>query len=136
MRKHRVENQVTEELTHYFEQARKLKCPPSMKQNLYQKIGINRGANWRSSHWRHANWRHANWLRPAAAFSFVAVFSLGLVWQNHNQIQQDQLATAERDMQIAMHYMQKISAKTLRDVNTHGIKPAIIVPVSKSMARI
>ena len=126
MRKHRVENQVTEELTHYFEQARKLKCPPSMKQNLYQKIGINRGTNW----------RHANWFRPAVAFSFVAVFSLGLVWQNHNQIKQDQLATAERDMQIAMHYMQKISAKTLRDVNTHGIKPAIIVPVSKSMAQI
>ena len=127
MRKHRVENQVTEELTHYFEQARKLKCPPSMKQKLYQKIGLNQpGSNWRSS----------NWFKPAVAFSFVAVFSLGLVWHNHKQMQQDQLAVAERDMQIAMYYMQKISAKTLEDVNTHGIKPAIIVPVSKSMAQI
>jgi len=125
MRKQRVENQVTEELTHYFEQARKLKCPPSMKQNLYQKIGLNQGSNWLNS----------SWFKPALAFSFVAVFSLGLVWQNHSQTQQDQLATAEKDMQIAMHYMQKISAKTLQDVNTHGIKPAIIVPVSKSIAQ-
>ena len=122
MRKHRVENQVTEELTHYFEQARKLKCPPSMKQNLYQKIGLKKPG--------------FNWLMPAVAFSFLAVFSLGLVWQNHQQTQHEQLAVAERDMQIAMYYIQKISAKTLEDVNTHGIKPAIIVPVSKSMAQI
>jgi len=120
MRKQRVENQVTEELTHYFEQARKLKCPPSMKRSLYQQIGLNQ----------------TRWLRPAMAFSFVAVFSLGLIWQSHNQYQQDQLAAAERDMQIAMHYMQKISAKTLEGANTHGIKPAIIVPIFKSMAQI
>ncbi len=123
MRKQRLEKQVTEELTHYFEQARKVKCPPSMKQKLYQQIGLNKKKE------------GFNWFRPALAFSFVAVFSLGLVWQNHNQMQQDQLAAAERDMQIAMHYMQKISVKTLEDANTHGIKPAIIVPVSKSMSQ-
>ncbi len=121
MRKQSIENQVAEELTHYFEQTRKVKCPPSMKQNLYREIGINQGYSW---------------LKPAMAFAFVAVFSLGLFLQNHSQIQQKQLAAAERDMQIAMHYMQKISAKTLEDANTHGIKPAIIVPVSKSMAQI
>lgn len=121
MRKKTTRNQVNEELTHYFKQARQQKCPPSMKQNLYQKIGIN---------------RKSQWLMPALACSFVAVFSLGLVWQNHHQLQQEQLAAAERDMEIAMHYMQKISAKTLEDANTHGIKPAIIVPVSKSMAQI
>ncbi len=126
MRKQKVENQVTEELTHYFEQARKVKCPPSMKQNLYQQIGLNQTRSWLS----------ADWLRPALALSFVAVFSLGLIWQSHNQSQQEQLVAAERDMQIAMHYMQKISAKTLKDANTHGIKPAIIVPISKSMAQI
>ncbi len=119
MRKQRIEQQVSAELTNYFEQARKVKCPPSMKQKLYQQIDTKPN--------------HA-WFKPAMAFSLVAVMSLGLVWQNHQQNQQ--LAAAERDMQIAMHYMQKISAKTLQDTNTHGIKPAIIVPVSKSMAQI
>ncbi len=120
MRKQRIEQQVSAELTSYFEQARKAKCPPSMKQKLYEKIGIQQ--------------KNA-WFKPAMAFSMVAVLSLGLVWQNHQQTQSEQLAAAERDMQIAMHYMQKISAKTLQDTNTHGIKPAIIVPVSKSMSQ-
>lgn len=126
MRKRNTEIQVNEELNQYFEQARRLKCPPSMKQKLYQRIGINKAADWQS----------LNWFKPIVAFSFVAVLSIGLVWQNHHQTQIDKLATAERDMEIAMHYMEKISAKTLKDVNTHGIKPAIIVPVSKSMAQI
>lgn len=121
MRKQSVEKQVTEELTEYFEQARQLKCPASMKKNLYAQIGLN---------------KTRQWLQPAMAFSFVALSSLGLVWHNHNQNQQMVLAQAERDMQIAMHYMQKISEKTLEETNTHGIKPAIIVPVSKSMAQI
>jgi len=119
MREQSVEQQVSEELTNYFEQARQVKCPPSMKQNLYQHLGLN---------------RTYKWFQPALAFSMVAVCSLGLVW--HHQKQQDQLEQAERDMQIAMHYMQKISEKTLEDTNTLGIKPAIIVPVSKSMAQI
>ncbi|MGJ8662002.1 MAG: hypothetical protein ACSHWU_00060 [Marinicella sp.] len=121
MRKQRIEQQVAEELTSYFEQARMAKCPPSMKQNLYEQIGINSSRNW---------------FKPAMAFSMAAVLTLGLVWQNHNQNQLELLAAAERDMQIAMHYMQKVSEKTLEDANTHGIKPAIIVPVSKSMAQI
>ncbi|TDR23419.1 hypothetical protein [Marinicella litoralis] len=121
MREQSVEKQVTEELTEYFEQARQLKCPPSMKKKLYAQIGINK------------SW---SWVQPAMAFSFVAISALGLVWHNQNQIRQLELAQAERDMQIAMHYMQKISEKTLEDTNTHGIKPAIIVPVSKSMAQI
>ncbi len=125
MRKQTIEQQVSAELTDYFEQARSVKCPPSMKQNLYAQLGID-----------HKSWWHSNWFKPALAFSFVAVFALGLVWQNNQHLQQEQLAAAERDMQIAMHYMQKISAKTLEDANTHGIKPAIIVPVSKSMAQI
>ncbi len=126
MRKQREESQVNHELAQYFEQARKVKCPPSMKQNLYQQIGLNPFGRLSGS----------PWFKPALAFSFVAVFSLGLVWQNQNQIQKNQLAVAERDMQLAMHYMQKISAKTLEGANTHGIKPAIIIPVSKSMAQI
>ena len=125
MRRQNKKNQLDKELSQYFEQARHEKCPPGMKKSLYQKIGINSGVDW----------YHANWFKPALAFSFVAVFSLGLVWQNHHQVQQDKLASAQRDMEIAMHYMQKISNKTLEDVNTHGIKPAIIVPVSKSISQ-
>lgn len=124
MRKQNIEQQVTAELTDYFEQARKVKCPPSMQQNLYAQLGIDQNRWWQS-----------NWAKPAMAFSFMAVFALGLVWQNKQQLKQEQLAAAERDMQIAMHYMQKISEKTLEDANSHGIKPAIIVPVSKSMSQ-
>lgn len=122
MRKQNIEQQVSAELTDYFENARKIKCPPSMKQNLYAKIGINQKGTWQNS-----------WTKPALAFSFVAVFAVGFVWKNNQHL--EQLAQAERDMQIAMHYMQKVSAKTLQDTNTHGIKPAIIVPVSKSMSQ-
>ncbi|WP_223788126.1 hypothetical protein [Marinicella meishanensis] len=121
MRKQSIEQQVSDELTTYFEQARQVKCPPGMKQGLYQKIGLGAGQQW---------------FKPAMAFSMVAVLSLGLVWHNRQQAQLEQLAAAERDMQIAMHYMQKVSAKALEETNTHGIKPAIIVPVSKSMAQI
>ena len=121
MRKQSIEKQVSEELTNYFEQARQVKCPPRMKKNLYAQLGLNQSRQW---------------LQPVMAFSFVAVSALGLVWHNQSQINQAELAKAERDMQIAMHYMQKVSEKTLEDTNTHGIKPAIIVPVSKSMAQI
>lgn len=118
MRKQSVEKQVSEELTSYFEQTRQLKCPPSMKQSLYANIGLD-GVS--------------QWLKPVIAFSFVALCSVGLIW--HNQHQQNQLEQAERDMQIAMHYMQKVSEKTLEDTNTLGIKPGIIVPVSKSVSQ-
>lgn len=126
MRKQNTESQINAKLKQYFEQARRVKCPPSMKQNLYQEIGLDK----KTHRWT------ADFLKPAVAFSFVAVFSIGLFWQNHHQSQLDKLAAAERDMEIAMHYMEKISVKTLEDANTHGIKPAIIVPVSKSMAQI
>lgn len=119
MREQSVEKQVSEELTSYFEQARQIKCPPSMKQNLYANIGLN---------------GKSQWLRPAMAFSFVALCSVGLIW--HNQHQQNQLEEAQRDMQIAMHYMQKVSEKALEDTHSLGIKPGIIVPISKSMAQI
>lgn len=119
MRKDSIEQQINAELTGYFEQARRYQCPSSMKKNLYQKVGISQGNLW---------------LKPAMAFSFMAVVLSGVLWHNHNQ--QQQLLQAERDMQVAMHYMQKVSNKTLSGVNTHGIKPAIIVPISKSMAKI
>ncbi len=119
MRKQSIEQQVSAELTSYFEQARNVKCPPSMKQGLYEKVGLSKTANW---------WQ------PAMAFSMVAVMALGMVWHNHKQEQQ--LMAAERDLQIALHYMQKVSSKALEDTHTLGIKPGIIVPVSKSMAQI
>ena len=118
MREQSVTQQVNAELTEYFEQARQVTCPPDMKQNLYQELGLVDSRRW---------------LKPAMAFSVMACMATGLIWNVH---QDRQLAAAERDMQIAMHYMQKISNKTLEETNTHGIKPAIIVPVSKSMAQI
>ncbi len=123
MRKESVKHQINADLTGYFEQARREKCPPSMKEGLYQRIGMSKESNGFAQ----------NWLKPAMAFSFVALAASGFLWQ-HNQDQK--LLQAEYEMQVAMHYMQRISNKTLSDVNTHGIKPAIIVPITKSMAKI
>ena len=123
MRKESINQQINADLTDYFERARRKPCPPSMKQGLYQRIGLSKTKNTFMQ----------TWLKPAMAFSFVAMATGGLLWQ-HNQDQK--LLAAEQEMQLAMHYMQKISNKTLGDVNTHGIKPAIIVPLTKSMAKI
>lgn len=119
MRKDSVKQQINAELTGYFEHARRHKCPPSMKKHLYQRIGLS---------------QQSMWLKPAMAFSFVALTVSGFVWHNHSQHQK--LLQAEHDLQVAMHYMQKVSNKTLSGVSTHGIKPAIIVPLTKSMAKI
>lgn len=123
MRKESINQQINADLTDYFEQARRQPCPPSMKRGLYQRIGLSKNQNSFMQ----------QWLKPAMAFSFVAMIASGLLWQ-HNQDQK--LLQAEHELQLAMHYMQKVSNKTLGDVNTHGIKPAIIVPLSKSMAKI
>lgn len=123
MRKESIDQQINADLADYFEKAKGHKCPPSMKQGLYQRIGLEKERN----HFMHS------WFKPAMAFSFVALTVSGLMWQ-HNQDQK--LIQAEQEMQIAMHYMQKISNKTLGDVSTHGIKPGIIVPLTKSMAKI
>ena len=123
MRKESINQQINSDLTDYFEQARRQKCPPSMKQGLYQRIGMA----------KEQNSLMQTWFKPAMAFSFAALAVSGLLWQ-HNQDQK--LLAAEQEMQLAMHYMQRISNKTLSDVNTHGIKPAIIVPITKSMAKI
>ncbi|WP_154222735.1 hypothetical protein [Marinicella rhabdoformis] len=123
MRKESIDQQINADLTDYFEQARRQQCPPSMKQGLYQRIGVTKT---KSTFMQ-------TWFKPAMAFSFVTLATGGLLWQHH---QDQKLLAAEQEMQLAMHYMQKISNKTLGDVNTHGIKPAIIVPLTKSMAKI
>ncbi len=118
MRNKLIKQQIKSELADYFDQASKRRCPPSMKQELYERIGID----------------HNTWFKPAMAFSFVAIAASGLIWHEHSQEQK--LLTAQHDLEVAMHYMQKVSNKTLSGVNTHGIKPAIIVPISKSIAKI
>jgi len=114
-----VEQQINLELTDYFDKARAIKCPPSMKTGLYQFIGL-------SGH-------KINW-RPVMAFCLLFVVIGGISWQQFSTNKMN--LQAEKDMQIAMHYIEKIGFKAFSEVNSHGIRPAIIFPLAKSMAKI
>ncbi|MCF6300071.1 MAG: hypothetical protein L3J52_02970 [Proteobacteria bacterium] len=114
-----VEQQINLELADYFDKARTIKCPSSMKTGLYQRIGFSR--------------RMINW-RPVMAFCLVFVVIGGISWQQFSTNQKN--LQAEQDMRIAMHYIEKIGFKAFSEVNSHGIRPAIIYPLSKTMAKI
>lgn len=123
------EQEVNLQLSEYFEQARKVRCPSSMKRNLYHNI-------------RQRQRKHFSIGWPmVAACSFICVMSLGLFLplQKESDLtdsQKLQYADVNKDMQVAMHYMEKVGLKALSGVNTHGIIPGIIKPVSKSVAQI
>ncbi len=118
MQKHRLD--TDRRIEAYFAKARSARVSGGFKQKLYARIGLADNG-WAG--------------RSLMAFSVAAVLVTGLVMQQQHA-RNEQLQQAEREMQIAMHYMQQIGFKTLSEVNNHGIKPAIIKPVSKTMAQI
>lgn len=116
-------NNIQEELDNYFACARNQKCPPSMKNDLYNEIGLNS-----KSH---------SWFPQRiamAGLSLVFVSSVIFKVSYDHQIQQDNLAQAEVELQIAMHYINQVSMKSLSAINTNGIKPAIIKPLARTYA--
>jgi len=112
------------ELDHYFECSRHQKCPPSMKQNLYKKIGMNSNQSWTS------------FLQPSRIMvaGISLVFVASVIFKINNNSQQNELIQAQLDLQVAMHYMKRISFKSLTAINNNGIKPGLIKPLARSVA--
>ena len=121
MKKKLTEQQIQEGLKNYFKTARQQKCPESMQKNLYSKLQIDRRSSWWSPRF------------AVAGLSFVFVTSvLFTISKNHSQ--QLKLDQAQADMQVAMHYMNRVAFKSLSSVNNKGLKPGLIMPLSRSMA--
>ncbi len=116
-----LEQKVQDELDNYFNCASKRTCPPSMKQNLYAQI---------------AKEKKSSWFNPRlaiAGLSMVFVSALVINISSRHQ-QQEQLMQAQADLQVAMHYINQVSMKSLSAVNTNGIKPGLIKPLAKTYA--
>lgn len=120
MKKKLTEQQIQAGLKNYFNTARKQKCPESMQKNLYSTLQIDGKTNWFSPRF------------ALAGLSFLFVSSLLFnLSNNHSQQQLDQ---AQADLQVAMHYINRVTFKSLSAVNNKGLKPGLIKPLSRSMA--
>ncbi len=116
-----LEQKIEDELDNYFECAGKRKCPASMKNNLYAQIAAEKKITW------------FNPRLAMAGLSMVFVSALVINLSNKHQ-QQEQLMQAQTELQVAMHYINQVSMKSLSAVNTNGIKPGLIIPLAKTYA--
>lgn len=126
MNKELLEKQVEAELEHYFDCARSHRCPPSMKKSLYEKISSES--------------KQPVFMPKFAVIGLSLVFVASIIFKLTNQPiatlpnQALNLKQGQADLQIAMHYMNQVSLKSLSEVNNKGIKPALIKPLAISMA--
>lgn len=118
------EQQVKAELKHYFDCARNQKCPSGMEQNLYEELQISTKNSTNS------------WWSPRFAMAGLSMLFVSVVIFNvsNNHIQQEKLDQAQTDLHIAMHYMNRVTLKSLSSVNNKGLKPGLIIPLSRSVA--
>ena len=117
------EQKIQNELSNYFSCARKQKCPPSMKYKLYDEIGLNTAKS--------------NWWSPklaVAGLSLVFISSVVFKITNNHRIEQDNLTVAQAELEIAMHYINQVSLKSLSSINNNGIRPGIIKPLARTYA--
>ncbi|VAW34492.1 hypothetical protein MNBD_GAMMA01-444 [hydrothermal vent metagenome] len=122
MNKKPIEYQAQVELEHYFADARAQQCPPSMKQKLYAQLSINSKVFWQAPK------------LVGAGLALVFVSSILFKTTYDNKLKSYDLYQAQLDLQVAMHYMNQVSLKSLTAVNNKGLKPALIRPLSKSVA--
>ena len=123
MNKDSKQQHIEAQIEHYFESSRQLKCPSSMKKNLYQHISDNKAK--------------FSWLPNKlvmASLSLVFISSVAFKISNDNSIQEESITQAQAELQIAMHYINRVSFKSLSSVNNNGIKPGLIKPLAKSIA--
>jgi len=116
-----TDEQIQLELKNYFDCARKQKCPPSMKQNLYKQLNIDN----KFSFWS------PRFAMAGLSFIFVSAVIFNI---SSNHIQQQQIQQAQADLQVAMHYINRVTFKPLSAVNNKGLKPGLIMPLSRSVA--
>jgi hypothetical protein len=125
MNKDSKQQHIEAEIEHYFKSSKQLKCPPSMKKNLYQHIADNK--------------TKFSWLPNKlvlASLSLVFVSSVAFKISNNHSIQEESIIQAQAELQVAMHYINRVSFKSLSSVNNNGIKPGLIKPLAKSIARL
>jgi len=119
----KLEQKSDKELEQYFSCARNQKCPPSMKKGLYEKLNINLNKPF--------------WQSPSIVISGLSlVFISSFVLKMNLDISRDNqnLESAQAELQIAMQYMNEISMKSLSAINNKGIKPALVKPLARSVA--
>lgn len=115
-----TDRQLNRQMATYFAQAAKNRCPEGMQTKLYQQLGIARQKPLQQ------------WLKPIAALSIAVCICSTILWQQHQSQQRQQ---AQQDMQIAMHYMRKISEKPLLKTNSKAIKPAVLMPIHRHISK-
>jgi len=115
------EKQIERELQCYFNNAKTQKCPPEMKENLYNKLNLKNSS-----------------FSPkliAAGVSMVFIASITFKISTNkleNKGNQHEIDKAHAELQVAIHYINRVSLKSLTAVNNKGIKPAIIKPLAKT----
>lgn len=114
------EETIQSNLKQYFASARGHKCPPSMKHNLYNQLDINTPNSW--------------WSPRLVASGLTLAFVASIVFNITTKNKQQQIDQAQEDLQIAMHYINRVSFKPLSAVTNKGIKPGVIMPLSRSVA--
>ena len=119
------EQLIQAEIDQYFKNSKNLKCPASMKKNLYQEISNNRtGFSW--------------FPNKIAMAGISLVFITSVAFKiSHNQLtQKESLNQAQAELMVAMHYINRVSFKSLSSVNNNGIKPGLIKPLATSVAQL
>jgi len=120
MKKITKEN-AAKKINNYFKNSKNITCPKSMKQNLYAKVFRNKNT----------------WFSYKLAFAGVSLVFVTTVLFNvsyQHKVKTEQLKNAQIELQIAMHYINQVSLKSLSAVNNKGIKPALIKPLARSYA--
>ena len=112
---------INQELKTYFSHAKNIKCPKSMKQNLYAEIFAKK-----------SSWYSNKLAIAGLSLAFVATVMFNIT--NQHKLKNEQLNQAQTDIAIAMHYMNRVSLKSLTAVNNKGIKPGLIKPLARSYA--
>jgi len=123
MKKDTKQQHIEAEIEHFFKCSKQFKCPPSMKKNLYQHISDNK--------------TKFSWLPSKlvmASLSLVFVSSVAFKISNDRSVQEDSIIQAQAELQIAMHYINQVSFKSLSSINNNGIKPGLIKPLARSVA--
>ncbi len=121
---------INTELDRFFKDASAIKCPESMKKNLYAQTISSKTNSWFSN-------------RLVLAGVSMALVTTVIIKMNSYQtnieninLQNEQLIQAQNELNVAMQYMNRVTFKSLASVNNKGIQPAIIKPMAKSLASI
>ena len=121
---------INTDLDRFFTDARAIKCPDTMKKNLYAQTINTKTTNWFSHRFVMAGVSMA-----LVATVVIKINNYQTTIENTN-LQNEQLLQAQNELNVAMHYINRVSFKSLASVNNKGIQPAVIRPMAKSLASI